>query len=270
MSVCDDIDALFQLTGRVALVTGGATGLGRDIATAMAARGCKVAITSRNIKSAEATAEELSALTGEKVLGFALDLTQPDSAAECQEQIEERLGDVNILVNNAGGTPAEPIRNFLERPVEAVREMLEINVVGLMEVTRIFANDMAKAGYGKIINIASIAGHVGRDRRLYAAGGLSPQPVDYAAAKGAVLALTRDLAAALAPHGIRVNSISPGGFERNQPEAFIDGYSRLTALNRMGQSPLDLAGAAVFLAAPASDYITGEDILVDGGFAVFK
>jgi len=270
MSICDNIDSLFDLRGKVALVTGGATGLGRDIATALAARGAKVAITSRKTESAESAASELTALTGATVLGFPLDLTNAGSAAECHEQVKNQFGAVNILVNNAGGTPAEPRRNFLERPVEAVREMLEINVVGLMEVTRIFANDMAEAGYGKIINIASIAGHVGRDRRLYCTGGLAPQPVDYAAAKGAVLALTRDIAAALAPHGIRVNSISPGGFERNQPQAFIEGYSNLTALNRMGRSPLDLAGAAIFLASPASDYVTGEDILVDGGFAIFK
>jgi len=270
MSVRDNFDSLFDLTGKIALVTGGATGLGRDMAAALASRGANVAITSRKAESAEVAARELASETGTPVMGFALDLTHQGSASACHAHITSQLGKVSILINNAGGTPAEPRRNFLERPVEAVREMLEINVVGLMEVTRIFAADMAETGYGKIINIASIAGHVGRDRRLYEAGGLAPQPVDYAAAKGAVLALTRDLAAALAPHGIRVNSISPGGFERNQPPEFIEGYSKLTALNRMGQSPFDLAGAAVFLASPASDYITGEDILVDGGFALFK
>jgi NAD(P)-dependent dehydrogenase (short-subunit alcohol dehydrogenase family) len=229
-----------------------------------------VAITSRNETSALAASKELEALTGGKVSGFALDLTAHQSLEQCHRQIQDGFGDVTILVNNAGGAPAEPRRNFLERPPEAVREMLELNVTGLMEMSRLFAVGMAERGYGKIIHIASVAGLVGRDRRLYARTGLPPQPVDYAAAKGAVIALTRDMAAALAPQGVRVNAISPGGFERRQPQAFIDGYSELTALGHMGQSPFDLAGAAIFLASPASDYVTGENLVVDGGFAWFK
>lgn len=270
MSYRQKIDSLFDLTGKSALVTGGASGLGRDVASALAVRGARVAITSRSEASAQAAAGELELLTGGKFSGYSLDLTAPESLEQCHRQIQDSFGDITILVNNAGGTPAEPRRNFLERPAEAVREMLEINVLGLMEMSRLFAIGMAERGYGKIINIASVAALVGRDRRLYARTGLPPQPVDYAAAKGAVVALTRDMAAALAPQGVRVNAISPGGFERRQPKAFIDGYSELTALGHMGQSPFDLAGAAIFLASPASDYVTGENLVVDGGFVGFK
>jgi len=270
MSFRQKIDQLFDLTDKSALITGGASGLGRDVAAALAARGARVAITSRSEESARAAAEELESLTGGELVGFPLDLHVPDSLSECHHRVLESFGQITILVNNAGGTSTEPRRNFLERPTEAVREMLEINVVGLMEVSRLFAGEMAERGYGKIINIASVAALVGRDRRLYARTGLPAQPVDYAAAKGAVVALTRDMAAALAPQGVRVNAISPGGFERSQPKAFIEGYSDLTALGHMGQSPFDLAGAAIFLAAPASDYVTGENLVVDGGFAGFK
>ena len=115
---------------------------------------------------------------------------------------------------------------------------------------------MAEQGSGSIINIASIAGLVGRDRRMYQHSGLGQQPLDYAAAKAGVIGLTMDAAAYLAPMGVRVNAISPGGFERGQPQAFIDAYSDATALGRMGRDGMDLKGAVRFLASPAADYIS--------------
>jgi len=128
---------------------------------------------------------------------------------------------------------------------------------------------MVERGSGKIINIASIAGLCGRDRRMYARAGMKGQPVDYAAAKAGVIGMTMDLAGYLSPHGVYVNAISPGGFERGQPEQFIRDYSDRTPLGRMGRDGIDLKGAVLFLASPASDYVTGQNLTVDGGFVLW-
>ena len=123
---------------------------------------------------------------------------------------------------------------------------------------------------GKIINIASMAGLIGRDRRMYARNGMKGQPIDYAAAKAGVIGMTKDLAGLLSPMGICVNSISPGGFQRpDHPEGFVRDYSDRTPLGRMGRDGLDLKGAALFLASPASDYVTGHNLVVDGGFSLW-
>ena len=124
---------------------------------------------------------------------------------------------------------------------------------------------------GRIINIASIAGIVGRDRRMYHRAGKTEQPADYAAAKGGIIALTRDLAAVMAPYGVNVNCISPGGFDKGDlPEEFVRLYSDRTPLARMGRFGQDIAGAALFLAGDGSGYITGHNLVVDGGFSVWQ
>jgi len=128
---------------------------------------------------------------------------------------------------------------------------------------------MAQQGSGKIINLGSIAGLVGRDRSIYRRNDMNEQPVDYAAAKAGVIGMTRDLAAFLAPYGVYVNSISPGGFERGQPEGFIEDYGERTPLGRMGRDGIDIKGAALFLASSASDYVAGENLVVDGGFSTW-
>ncbi|MBA7583662.1 2-dehydro-3-deoxy-D-gluconate 5-dehydrogenase [subsurface metagenome] len=130
---------------------------------------------------------------------------------------------------------------------------------------------MAEQGSGKIINIASIAGLIGRDRRMYHRNQKEEQPIDYAAAKGGVIGMTRDLAGLLSPQGIHVNAISPGGFDKGElPESFVKDYNSETMLDRMGRLGVDLKGAVLFLASPASDYVTGHNLVVDGGFSVWK
>ena len=129
---------------------------------------------------------------------------------------------------------------------------------------------MTKQGHGKIINIASIAGVLGRDRRMYEKNGLAGQSIDYAAAKAGVIGMTRDMAAYLTPMGIYVNAISPGGFNRDLPKGFVKSYCERTPLGRMGRDGIDLKGAILFLAAPASDYVTGQNLIVDGGFTIWQ
>jgi NAD(P)-dependent dehydrogenase (short-subunit alcohol dehydrogenase family) len=126
---------------------------------------------------------------------------------------------------------------------------------------------MKKQGSGSIINIASIAGIIGRDRRVYPVE-MPMQSTDYAAAKAGVIGLTRDLAAYLGPAGVRVNAISPGGFERGQLKEFIEAYSDKTPLRRMGRDGIDIKGAILFLSSEASAYVTGHNLVVDGGFTI--
>ena len=130
---------------------------------------------------------------------------------------------------------------------------------------------MARQGSGKIINIASMAGLVGRDRRMYEKNGMNGQPIEYAAAKAGVVGMTRDLAGLLSPLGVQVNAISPGGFARSTlPAGFVRDYSDRTPMKRMGRDGVDLKGAVLFLAAPASDYVTGQNLVVDGGFSIWR
>ena len=130
---------------------------------------------------------------------------------------------------------------------------------------------MAQQVFGKIINIASVAGMLGRDRRMYRESGLKGKTVDYAASKAGVIGLTLDLAGLLSPLGVHVNAISPGGFDNdNLPDRFVELYSDSTPLGRMGEMGRDIKGAALFLASAASDYITGHNLVVDGGFSMWK
>jgi NAD(P)-dependent dehydrogenase (short-subunit alcohol dehydrogenase family) len=180
-------------------------------------------------------------------------------------------GRIDILVNNGGGGSGRSTARLFERDPADIDAMIRTNLVGPIYCCREAGRLMARRRAGRIVNIASVAAHVGRDRAVYDRNGLAGQPVDYAAAKAGILGLTRDLAAYLAPQGIRVNAISPGGFERSDmPEGFVADYSRLTALGRMGRDGLDLKGAVLFLASEASGYVTGQELIVDGGFTMWR
>lgn len=266
---------LFDLRGKLAMVSGGGHGLGLDIASALAGAGCDVVMTSRFLEKAGEVAAELRSRHGVRTLGLALDQRDPVRVAECFSEVaawvrETGQGRLDILVNNAGGGASSGPTNFFERRAEDIEEMISVNLTGMIFCCQQAARIMAGQGSGKIINISSVAALVGRGRQLYHDTGLAEQAVDYAAAKSGVLGLTRDLAAVLAPHNVQVNAISPGGFEKNQPPAFIAGYSALTMQGRMGQLGSDIQGAALFLASAASDYVTGQNLVVDGGFSAVK
>jgi NAD(P)-dependent dehydrogenase (short-subunit alcohol dehydrogenase family) len=267
------IQELFDLTGKVFLVSGGARDLGRDMATALCEAGANGVLTSRNAENAQTTARELSEQTGREVLGLALDATDEADVQRVVQQVRERFGSIDILVNNTGGSGGAQLAapaNLEERPRAIWDAVQTLNVTAPFLVTKHVAPVMKAQGGGSIINIASIAGIIGRDRRVYP-DGMAPQPIDYAAAKAAVLGMTRDLAAYLGEHGVRVNAISPGGFEReNHLRAFVEGYSEKTPLRRMGRDGVDLKGAVIFLASAASDYVTGQNLVVDGGFSMWQ
>lgn len=266
----DLADGLFDLSGKVAMVTAGGHGLGLDMASALASAGCAVIMTSRTPEKAEAAAADLRSRYGIETHLLPLDQRDPANVATCFAAAAQWKGRLDIVINNAGGGASNGPTHFLDRKPEDVVEMIAVNLTGLIFCCQEAARIMTRQGSGKIINISSIAALVGRGRQLYHDTGLAEQAVDYAAAKAGVLGLTRDLAAVLAPDHIQVNAISPGGFEKNQPREFIAGFSALTMSGRMGKLGRDLKGVAVFLASPASDYVTGQNFVVDGGFSILK
>jgi len=270
----EEILKMFDLSGKVSLIVGGARDLGLDMASVLGAAGSDLAITSRNLSRAEKSAEKLHAKYGVDVLPLQLDHTMPEEVAEVAKKVHGWKGHIDVLVNNAGGGTVGSCQLFKRTP-EDEDKLIKVNLSGPLYCCREVGKIMASQGHGKIINIASMAGLVGRDRRMYDRSNMEGQPIDYAAAKAGVISMTRDLAGFLSPMGINVNAISPGGFtsaERKNrvPDTFDKDYSDRTPLGRMGRDGVDLNGATLFLASSASDYVTGHNLVVDGGFAMWK
>lgn len=262
---------LFDLTDKVAVVTGGASGLGYDIAYALAEYGCKLVVTSRTEQKAIDSAKRLSEEMEVEVLGLALDQREYAQCEALMRAAVERFGCIDILVNNAGGGSGASECNFLRRDPAIIQNMIQTNLTGTLFCSQAACIYMAEQKSGTIINIGSIAGIVGRDRDMYHEANKMEQPVEYAAAKGGVIAMTRDLAAFMAPYGVNVNCISPGGFDRGElSEAFVSGYSKRTPMRRMGKMKSDLLGTIIYLASDAACYVTGQNIAVDGGFSTCK
>jgi NAD(P)-dependent dehydrogenase (short-subunit alcohol dehydrogenase family) len=265
------VKELFNLSGKVALVTGGARNLGYDMALALAEAGATVAITSRTLDHAIAAAQRIAKETGAKANGFKCDVSDETSVDHLVDAVLNEFGKIDILVNNAGGVVSLPESAQIEdRPFKQWRDTLASNLDSVFLCTKqVVARAMKPAGSGVIVNIASAAGLIGKDRRIYRDTPMGGATVDYHAAKGGVIAMTRDLAVYLAQFGIRVNSISPGGFWRGHSETFTRQYSELVPMRRMGEDGKELKGAVVFLASEASSYVTGIDLAVDGGLTAW-
>ena len=261
---------LFDLSGKVAMVVGGARHLGRDMAEALAGAGSDLVITSRDVARAKAAGEQLAAKYSVSVLPLELDHTQPEAVRNATDQAHAWKGHIDILINNAGGGSGQGACRLFERSAEDTRKLIDTNLTGALICCQQVGRIMAEQGHGKIINIASVAGLVGRDRRMYDRSDMQGQPIDYSASKAGVIGMTRDLAGYLSPLGVHVNCISPGGFNRDLPESFVKDYSDRTPLRRMGRDGIDLKGAALFLASAASDYVTGHNLVVDGGFSIWQ
>jgi NAD(P)-dependent dehydrogenase (short-subunit alcohol dehydrogenase family) len=261
------IQELYDLTGEVALVTGGARNLGYDMATALAEAGADVAITSRILEDANASARRIAGDAGRKVLGFACDVRFEDQVATMVEAVLAEFGKIDILVNNAGNVVSTPENKPLERrPLEEWEFTVDVNMKGLFLCSKhVVAKAMKPARKGVIINIGSVAGMGGKDHRVYRGTDMGGVTIDYAASKGGVINMTREMACYLAQYNIRVNCISPGGFWRGHSQAFTEQYSYLVPMGRMGQDGKEMKGPVVFLASEASSYVTGVNLAVDGG-----
>ena len=261
--------SLFDLTGKKALVTGAAVGIGRGCALALAKAGADVAIVDLNEKAGQKTVAEIRAL-GRDSLWVRCDVTRREEVQAMVGRIAQHFGRVDVAVNNAGIAILGADEALPQADWDKV---VAVNLTGVFLCAQAEAQQMLRQTpvEGKIINIASIAGVLGRDRRMYQRHKLNGQPIDYAAAKAGVIGMTRDLAGLLSPLGVHVNCISPGGFDRGKlPAGFVKDYSERTPLGRMGRDETDLRGAVLFLASPASDYVTGHNLVVDGGFTIWQ
>ena len=262
---------LFRLEGKIALVTGGAQGLGFFIALGLAEAGADVALSSRDLARAEHAAESIRQKTGRRILPLACDVTAEAAVSRMVDEVLGRMGRVDILVNNAGNVRSTPENNPLERrPLEEWHHTVEVNMTGVFLCSKhVVARSMMPNRSGVIINLGSVAGMIGKDRRVYRGTDMGGVTVDYTAAKGGVIAMTRDMACYLAPYGIRVNCVSPAGFWRGQPEPFVRAYSDTIPMGRMGIEWKEIKGVVVFLASEAASFITGANIPVDGGLTAW-
>ena len=244
----------FRLDGKAALVTGGSRGLGLEAALALKEAGAKVAVVARRASFFEEARKAL----GEDALYLEGDVRDEARLEAIAQEVEEKLGPLTVLVNAAGVSWGAP---SLEMPVEKVREVLEVNLVGAFLASRVAARRMKERGYGKIVHIASVAGLKGEYPEVLDA-------VGYSASKGGLIALTRDLAVKWGRGGIRVNALAPGFFPTRMTEKVLpraEAFLKATLpLGRPG-APGELGGAVLFLASPASDYVTGAVLPVDGG-----
>ena len=266
-----NVKELFNLTDKVALVTGGARTLGYDMALALAELGADVAITSRKIEDAEKSANEIAGLTGRKTLGVACDVRFEDQVESTVDAVLQEFGKIDILVNNAGNVVSTPQNKPIEqRPTEQWDFTIDVNLKGVFFCTKhVVAKAMKPARAGVIVNMGSIAGMLGKDHRVYDGTAMGGVTLDYVAAKGGVISMTREMACWLAQYNIRVNCISPGGFWRGHTETFTRQYSNLVPMGRMGEDGKEIKGAVAFLASEASSYVTGINLVVDGGMSAW-
>jgi len=255
------IEELFDIAGRTVLITGARGLYGAHITEAFAEAGCRIALASRNLPALKTFATELGERGFEVPLCFDLDQGDTRSIEHCIEGVTDELGDLDILVNNA---VLRPMKSFHDE-VEHFAESMKVNATGLFHITRIVGDAMCRRGTGSIINIASIQGVIGVDPTLYEETEMTGTIPDYYFHKGGMINLTRMLASHFGRYGVRVNAISPGGLYNNQDPVFVKRYNARTFLGRMAEAD-DIKGVVVFLASEASRYITGENIMMDGGY----
>jgi NAD(P)-dependent dehydrogenase (short-subunit alcohol dehydrogenase family) len=248
---------LFDLSGRTAIVTGGGSGIGRQMAEGLAELGANLVLCARKAERCEQAAAELETL-GVRALGLGCDVREPEQVEAVVSRTREELGGVDVLVNNAGtvwgATPED-------MPLHGWQKVIDVNLTGVFLFAQAAGRVMIERGGGSIVNIASVAGLQGGPPEVM-------NTVVYNASKGGVIAFTRDLACKWARHGIRVNSIAPGWFPSGMSSFVLDRHGeeliRHIPLGRFG-GPEDLKGAVAFLASDASAYVTGHTLVVDGG-----
>lgn len=262
---------LFSLKDKTAIVTGALGLLGKKHCEALAFAGANVVVADLDENGAEAFAETL----GEQHGGLGIDVTNERSLKIARDKIITRYGSIDILVNNAAINDmfenpglAKELSAFENYPLDAFKKSLDVNITGVFLASQVFGTVMAEQNSGSIINIASTYGMVGPDQSIYrnecGEQTFYKSPV-YPVTKGAVINFTRYLAAYWGNKGVRVNTLSPGGVENAQNEFFIQSYSAKTLLGRMATAT-DYQGALVFLASEASAYMTGANLVVDGGW----
>jgi len=271
-----DICAMFDLTGRVALVTGAAGLLGTEFSLTLAKAGAKVGLLDLRDRAVHDVARRIHDLGGE-ALPLVADITEPDQVHRAVETLHARWGRIDILVNSAALDPkvstegrVQAAGAFEDFPLDLWEQALRVNLTGTFLITQAVARYMRRQGRGSIINICSTYGLVGPDQRIYQKPGRPAQfkPVYYTVTKAAILGFTRYLAAYYAGTQIRVNALTPGGVYNHQDPDFVEKYSARTILGRMARKD-ELNAALLFLASDASSYMTGANLVVDGGWTAW-
>lgn len=266
----------FDLDGKVAIVTGALGLLGREHCAALAGAGARVVLTDLNGGACGDLAASLAATHGVPAIGVGCDVTQPDAVEALTERTVSEFGAVDVLVNNAAiddkySSEGSLESRFEEYSVERFRRALDVNVIGTFLCAQRVGRRMAARGSGSIINIASTYGVVAPQQALYqrpdGSQSFFKSPA-YPTSKGAVLQFTRFLAAYWGSAGVRVNALSPGGVAQDPDPHFREQYARRTPLGRMAE-PSDYRGALLFLASSASAYMTGANLIVDGGWTTW-
>ena len=266
---------LFDLSGKTAVVTGACGVLGRRFAAGLAEIGAALALVDLDAGAAEALAAELAGRHGATAIGLACDVADPAAVRRMADSVEERLDGAQILMNNAAtkGRDLDAFFAPVERFDPAVwREIMAVNLDGMFLVAQALGSRMAERGAGSIIQTASIYGLMAPDQRIYEGSDYNGRaintPAVYTASKAGVIGLTRHLATYWAERGVRVNTLTPGGVSSGQNSEFSRRYAARIPLGRMAEAD-DMVGAALFLASDASRYVTGQNIVVDGGLSAW-
>lgn len=270
------LSELFDLTGKVAIVTGGPGIIGTRVCHGLASFGAAVAVVDIDGDAATKLATTLADKHGGKAIGIACDISQPDSVNAMIAEVVSELGGVHVVLNNAAHKPkdyAAYLAPFEEYQPGIWKDVMATNIDGTFLVAQAAGNQMLKqGGGGSIIQTASTYGLGGPDARIYEGSEYLGIPINssaaYATSKAAVVGLTKYLAAHWGPQGIRVNTLVPGGVESGQNEDFKQKYGARTPLGRMAQAD-ELVGAVVYLASDASTYMTGQMMVVDGGWTAW-
>jgi NAD(P)-dependent dehydrogenase (short-subunit alcohol dehydrogenase family) len=268
------LNDLFSLEGKVAVVTGALGLLGKNHCYALSEAGANVVV----VDIRETDCKKFAGTLTTKSIGIGCDITNIESVKNLKETVLKTFGKIDILVNNAAvndmfenPTAAAKQSKFENYPLDLWQKSLDVNLTGTFLCCQILGIEMAKAGKGSIINIASTYGIVAPNQSIYKKENGEQsfyKSAAYPVTKGAIISFTRFLSAYWGNKGVRVNTLSPGGVENNQEEYFLKNYSDATPLGRMAQ-PTDYKGAIVFLASDASGYMTGANLIVDGGWTAW-
>ncbi|MCW9035966.1 MAG: SDR family oxidoreductase [Rhodospirillales bacterium] len=264
------INQLMNLKGRVALVTGGAGHIGIEAARALAELGADVVLADMDYDKCKGLTDQISKEYGVNTFPLALDLGDDQKVRASVAEIVEAFGRLDILVNSAAFVGTTKLEGwgvpFEDQSADTWRQAMDINLTSIFVLCQAATPHLKASGHGSIINISSIYGMTGPDMRLYEGLDMG-NPAAYGASKGGLLQFTRWLSTTLAPE-IRVNAMTPGGIFRNQNEMFVERYNQHTPLKRMGTEE-DMKGAIAYLAGDLSAYVTGQNIVVDGGWTAW-
>lgn len=262
---------LMDLKGRVAIITGGAGHIGQAICETLAELGASIVVLDMMAENCDRVVTHIQKTYNVDAMPLVVDLAQEQDVMATPKQVLKQFGRIDILINNAAFVGTTKLEGwtvpFQEQSPSTWRAAMEVNLTAPFILTQVCTDALRASGHGSIINIGSIRGLVGVDERIREGTPMGPPAAAYAAGKGALIQFTRYLSTILAPE-IRVNSISFGGLERNQPEIFIQRYSERTPLRRLAKEE-DTKGAFAYLASDLSAYVTGHNLVLDGGWTAW-